>query len=193
MKLECCLACNDNDIRHRKWINNPAACLSSAILSSQVPSIQSVGIVGGGTSQDAGIVDRIKRLIMTMLSIITMLSSLCTTLYVIYSTFIHICFGHLFNFFVLITGHLFQSCQECATHLLLLLSLPTRREADNHSTMRISMTISGWYPTITMMVEMNIQNPTTSLFADHTRMQWSSGHQKIPSRQHLENMSWQLN
>jgi len=55
------------------------------------------------------------------------------------------------------------------------------------------MMISAGYPTITMIVEMAIQNPTTSLFGDHPAEQWASGHQNIPSHQHLENESWQLN
>jgi hypothetical protein len=44
-----------------------------------------------------------------------------------------------------------------------------------------------------MIVEMTFQNPTTSLFGDHPGQQWASSHQKIPSRQHLENESQQLN
>jgi len=55
------------------------------------------------------------------------------------------------------------------------------------------MTISVKYLTITMIVEMTFQNPTRSLFGDHPGKQWASGHQKIPSRQHLENKSQQLN
>jgi len=58
---------------------------------------------------------------------------------------------------------------------------------------RISMTISGRYPTITINIEMTIQNLTMSLFGDHPGKQWASGHQQIPSRQHLENQSRQLN
>jgi len=59
--------------------------------------------------------------------------------------------------------------------------------------MRISIMISTQYPTITMIIEMTIHYPTTSVFGDHPRMQWASAHQKIPSRQHLENESRQLN
>jgi len=44
-----------------------------------------------------------------------------------------------------------------------------------------------------MIVEMTFQNPTMSLFGDHPRKQWASGHQKIPSHQQLENELQQLN
>ena len=48
------------------------------------------------------------------------------------------------------------------------------------------MTFSARYLTMTMIVEMTVQNLTTSLFSDHPGKQWVSGHQKIPSCQHLE-------
>jgi len=166
--------------------------LSPPILSSEFPSIKGVRNGGGGTSQDPGIIDRIKRPITTMLSIISMLSSLYTTLYFIYFTFIHISFSHSFDFFVLITRCLFKSSQEAAALLLLLLFLPAPGEADDLSTTRISMTISAHYPTITMIVEETIRDPMTSLFGDHPGKHWASGPQKIPSRQQLENVSWQL-
>jgi len=38
-----------------------------------------------------------------------------------------------------------------------------------------------------LLMELTIQNPTTSLFGDHPRQQWASAHQKIPTHQHLEN------
>jgi len=44
-----------------------------------------------------------------------------------------------------------------------------------------------------MIVEMTFQNLMMSLFGDHPGKQWASGHQKIPSHQHLENESQQLN
>jgi hypothetical protein len=43
------------------------------------------------------------------------------------------------------------------------------------------------------IIKMTFQNATTSLFSDHPGNQWASGHQKIPSRQHFENESQQLN
>jgi len=44
-----------------------------------------------------------------------------------------------------------------------------------------------------MIIMMTIQNLMTSLSSDHWGKQWASGHQAIPSRQHLQNKSWQLN
>jgi len=58
--------------------------------------------------------------------------------------------------------------------------------------MRISMRISAWYLKITMIVNMTIQNPTISLCSNYLGMQSQSGHQVIPSHQHLENELWQL-
>jgi len=55
------------------------------------------------------------------------------------------------------------------------------------------MTISARYTTITTIVEMTIQNPTTCLFGEHPTKQWASGHQKVSSRQHLEQQSHQFN
>jgi len=71
--------------------------------------------------------------------------------------------------------------------------LPALGDADNLSTTRILMTISSPSLTITMIVEMTIQNLMTNLFGEHPRMQWASRHQMIPSRQHLENELRQLN
>jgi len=68
------------------------------MLISEFPSIPGVGSVGGGTSQDPWIVDRIRRRITTMLLIISMLFFLYTTLQFIHSTLIHISFGRSFNF-----------------------------------------------------------------------------------------------
>jgi hypothetical protein len=42
-------------------------------------------------------------------------------------------------------------------------------------------------------MEMAFQNPTMSLFGDHPGKQWATGHQKIPSHQHVENQLQQLN
>ena len=102
-----------------------------------------------------------------MLSIISTLSSLYTTLQFIYSTFMQVSFSHSINFFVLINCRLFKSRQVGAAHLLPLLFLPAPGEADDQSTMRITMTISVRYPTISMIVNMTIQNPMTCLFGDH--------------------------
>jgi len=55
------------------------------------------------------------------------------------------------------------------------------------------MTISTWFLTLTMIFAMSIQNPMTILFGDHPGKNWASGHQKIPSPQHLENGWRQLN
>jgi len=53
--------CCDNDFPEGRPINNPAACLSPAILRSESPSIQGVGSMAGGTSQDPRIADRIQQ------------------------------------------------------------------------------------------------------------------------------------
>jgi len=140
-------------------INNPAAGLSPATLTSEFPSIQEVGSVGGRTSQDSRSIDRMKRCITTMLLIIWILSSLHSMLYFIYTTFILVCFSHFCNFFVLITRRHFNSWHEGAAFLLLLLFLPASGAADNLSMTRISMTISAWYSTINMIVEETLQNP----------------------------------
>jgi len=110
-----------------------------------------------------------------------------------YATFICISCSHCCNSFVLITRRLVKSWQAGAALLLLLLFLPAPREADNLSTTRISMAISAPYRTITMIVEMAVQNSMTSLFGDHPARPWASSHQKICSRQQLENESQQLN
>jgi len=125
--------------------------------------------------------------------IISTLSFLYTMLQFMYYTFIDISFSHSFYFYFFITCRLFESWQEGATLLLLLLFLPPPGEAENLSTMRISMTISAQYQIITMIVKMTIQHLTTSLFSDHPRKQWAGSHPRIPSRQDLENMSLQLN
>jgi hypothetical protein len=44
-----------------------------------------------------------------------------------------------------------------------------------------------------MIVVMTFQILTMSLFGDHPGKQLASGHQMIPSGQHLENESQQLN
>jgi len=80
VKPECVLAHCVNEFLERKPINNPAACFSPAIPSSEFSSIKGVGSVGGGTSQDPRIVDRIKRHTTMMLSIISTLSLLYSTL-----------------------------------------------------------------------------------------------------------------
>jgi len=100
VKRECVSARCDNDFCQRKAINNPAACLSRAIQSSEFPSIQGVGSVCGGTSQHPGIVDRIMRCITTMLSIISTLSFLYTTLQYTYFRFILISVSHSSNCFI---------------------------------------------------------------------------------------------
>jgi len=55
------------------------------------------------------------------------------------------------------------------------------------------MTFSERYLTIPTIVEMTNQNQMTSLFGDHPGQLWASGHEMIPSRQHLENKSRQHN
>ena len=193
MKCERCLAHCDNDYHQSKSMNDPVAPWSPAIGSSEFSSSHWDGYVGGGRSQDLGIVDRIKRRIRTMLLTISTLSSLYTMLQFIYSTFIHIACTHSCHSFIHITRCLFQSWQEGAALLLLLLILPAAGEPDNLSTTKISMTISAWYLTITRIVKTTIHNPRMRLFGDHQGKQWGSSHQQIPSRQHLENKSWQLN
>ena len=59
--------------------------------------------------------------------------------------------------------------------------------------MRISVTISAEYPTITMIIAMTIQYVMTTLFDNHPGKQSASGHGKIPSCQHLENGLLPLN
>jgi hypothetical protein len=90
------LACCDNHFPQRKPINDPAACLSPAMLSSEFLSIQGVGSVGGGTGQDPSIVNRMKRRITTMLLLVSTLSFLYTTLKFVFNTFIHISLSHSF-------------------------------------------------------------------------------------------------
>jgi len=96
---------------------------------------------------------------------------------------------------VLITRCLFKSWDEGAALLLLLLLLllSGAADADNLSTMRISMTITTQYSTISMIVKMTIQHPMMSLFGDHPGEQYASGHQKILSHQLFENQLRQLN
>jgi len=168
-------------------MNNSVACLSPGNLGSEYPSTQVVGSVSGRTSKDPGIVDWIKRRTTAMLLIMSTLSFLYTTLQFIYSTFIHIYFSQWFYLFVLITHLLFKSWQESAAQLLLRLLLPAPGEADNLSTTRILMTITVWYPTITMIVRMTIQNLMTNFFGNHPGKKYASGLQKIHSRQHWQN------
>jgi len=157
----------DNDFRQRKPINNPAACLSPAILSSEFSSIQGVGSMGGRRWLDPRIVDRINRQIATMISIISMLSFLYTTLEFIHYAFIDISSSHSVNSFVLFTCHLFESSHDSAALLLLLHLLPAPGAANDLSTTRIWRTISARYPRIRMIIEMAIQIPLRSLFGDH--------------------------
>ena len=109
MKRESGVAYGDNDFRQGKPITNAAACLSPASHSLEFPSIHGVGSVGGVTIQDPGMVDRIKRGIVTTLLIISTLFSLHTFLQLFYTTFIQSSFSHSYNFFVFINGHLFKS------------------------------------------------------------------------------------
>ena len=168
------------------------ACLWPAILSCEFLSIQGVASVGGGTSQDPWIVDKINRCITTMLLIISKLSFIYTMLCYIYSALIHFAFSHIYNYFVLITCRLFKSWQEAAALLHHLLLIPTPREADDLFMTRISTTVLVWYPTTLMILKMTIQNLTMSLFGDHPGQQLASGNQKIPSCQYLENELRQL-
>ena len=106
VKHEHFLAHWGNNFCQRRPINHPGACLSPAISSSEFPSVQRVGSLGGGTSQHPGIVGSMNRRITTMLSILSTHSFLYTTLEFIYSTLIHNSDSHSFNFFVLITRYL---------------------------------------------------------------------------------------
>jgi len=54
------------------------------------------------------------------------------------------------------------------------------------------MAISARFPTISMIVQMTFQNPTTSIFRNHLGKQWASHQEEIPSLQHLEHESQQL-
>jgi len=120
------------------------------------------------------------------------------TFFPLHNTLIHLLYVHshflwsLLEFFVLNTCRLCKSWTEGAA-LLLLFFPPGWAKADDLSTTRILMTISAWYLTIPMIVEMTIQNPSTSLFGDHAGKQWAGGHQKIPSHQHLENELRKIN
>jgi len=193
MRLEHSLAHYVNNFPQKKPFNNPVAYISRAILCSEFPSIQRVGSVGGGTSQDPGIVDRIKRRITTMLFIISMLCFLYTMLTFICSRFIRTSISHCLNSSILTTRRLFESWPVGATLHLLLLFILEPGEADDQSTTKISMMMSAWYLTISMIVMMTIQNPTTSLFCDHPAKQWATGHRKCCSRQHLLHESRELN
>jgi len=42
-------------------------------------------------------------------------------------------------------------------------------------------------PTISVIVEMTIQNPMKIMFSDHCEKQWATSHQMILSLQHLQN------
>ena len=152
-----------------------------------VPTIQGVESVAGGKSHDPWIIDMIQRGITTLLSIISTFSSLHTTLCFIYYTLIHISCSDFINSFVLITHRLFKSWQEGATLLLLLLFHSAPGEADNLSIMKFLMTISAPYLTIAIIIEVTIQNPTTSLVGDHRWKQWASSHHIPPPCQHVWN------
>jgi len=67
VKCEYFLARCDNNFSQRKANNNPAGCLLLASLRSKFLPIQGVWSVGSRTSQDAWIINRITRHIMTML------------------------------------------------------------------------------------------------------------------------------
>jgi len=70
----------DNEFLQSEPMNTSAGCLWPAILCSNFLSIQGVGRVGGGTSQDPRIFDRIKRPILMFLLIRSMLPFLYTPL-----------------------------------------------------------------------------------------------------------------
>jgi len=112
---------------------------------------------------------------------------------------IHLLYSHshflcqCFNFFVLITRCLFKSWPEGAALLLLLRFLPAPGEADDISRTKISMIISARYLTIPIIMELTINTPTTSRFGGNRGNQLVSVHETIPSGQHLENKSRQLN
>jgi len=127
-----------------------------------------------------------------MLLIVSTLSFLYIILKFIYSTFIYTFFSYSFTISVLITCCLCISWQQGAV-LLHLLFHQGPREAEDLTKMRISMTITAWYPTITIIVKMTIDIPKTTLFNENPRMCWASGRQNIPLHQHLEHKSLQPN
>jgi len=184
LKWEPILARCDDDLCERKEINNPAAWLSPAILSSQFPSIQGIWSVGGDRSNAARIVDRINRCITTMLSIISTLSLHYTTIQSIYYTLIYIACSQPLNSFVLISLRLFKSWHE-GSALLLILFHPAPPRGDDLSMTRITHRFSAWYPTLTLITEMTIHNLMMSLLSNHPGNRLATGHQKIPSWQHV--------
>jgi len=197
MKCEGFLAYYNHYFGQKKSINNPEACVSLPILISEFPSIQGGRNFGSRRSQDPTIIDRIRRRISTMLLVIPPLSFLYTMLGLIDYTSTYISFGHSVNVSVVITRRLFESSHECAAIVLLLLLLRASGEGHNLYTTRISTTISLMisvpYQTISLVIKITIPNPMPSIFADHLEQQWASGHQMIPSCQHLENKSHRLN
>lgn len=193
MKPECFIAHCDNNFHPNKPITNPAAWLSPADLNSEFPSIPGVRCMGGGTSQDLTIINRIQSHILKMLLIISTLYFLCTMFEFTYYTFSDIHVSQSLNFFVLVTCHHCKSWHKCAALRILQLFLPGPGEGDDLSTTSISMSISTQYRTITMIVKMTTQNWMTRLISDHPGKQWASANQKVLSRQHLEHESGQLN
>ena len=146
MKCKLFPACCNKDFWHRKPINNTAARLSPAILSSKFPSTQGVGSMGGRRRKGPRIIDRIKRCITTIVSIQLTVSFQNRKLAYIYYTFVHISFRHSFNIFILITRRLFESWHEGAPLVCLLAFLPAPGEAENLSMVRITMTLWTRYP-----------------------------------------------
>ena len=170
------LAHCDNDFHQWKPSNIPVGWFTPGILSSEFVVIQEVDSVVGGTSCDSWTFERIRRHNTTMLLIISTPSFLDTMFWLIYYTFIHISFRHSLNLCILITGSLFKSWQRGGTHLVLLLFRPAPEESHCLSTTGISMNISSWYHTITMIVDITIQHLTTSHFGHHPGKHWPSGH-----------------
>jgi len=128
-----------------------------------------------------------------MLLIISTFGLFYSTLQFTYCTFDYISFSHSVIFSVDITPHLFESWHDGAAHVLLILFPPAQWAEDHVFSSMILMTITVWYRTMTMIVAITIQNQNTSLYYDHPRKQWASGHQMFPPRQHLVHESWQLN
>jgi len=102
-------------------------------------------------------------------------------------------YRHCVNFFLLITRRLFKLWHSGAALPLLLVFQSAPGVADDLSMTMISMGISAPYPTNTMIIEMTLHNPMRNLFGDHSWKQAATGEEMIPSCQHLEDESRQLN
>jgi len=121
VKIDSFLDHFDDDFDHMNWVHNAAECSWAEIINFKFLSIEWIWRVCGGTSHNLRNVNRIKRRIATMYSIISTFPFLYTTLQFIYYTFMHNCFSHSFNSFIDITCQLiyydmkvphFSSCSD---------------------------------------------------------------------------------